>query len=971
MASYIWTGPNGGDWSDPANWTPNGVPGSADAALVNLAGSYTIALDVASIGSLTLDAPGVTINPAAALALAGVLNVQAGTFTVSNTITGGTIRPDGGTIDYASGTLDGVTLDGPLDLSASDAQVSIKDGITFAGSGPGQIVDTGLNANLQVDDTETLANVAITLGNGGSLYTGPMLTLAGNSTLAIVDGGALIDGTLDNKGSITAITGVLNDTATTINDGSVTIGNGSSNNDLFDLASNTGTISVSGTGTGATVINTTNTGTISVVSSASLATEGTLDNTGGTITLASGTALDLQSTETRAQLGTIDRNGATLTLGGTLNLTGQTLDITKGSTFDDALLDGTITGGVIKPDGGTIDYAGVTLHSVTLDGPLDLSSNNAQVYIRGGITFTGTAPEQILETGSNATLRFDDAETLANVAITLGNSSGSYSSLETGPALTLAANSTLVTKGMAYIDGDSFDNKGSITAATGTLYESGNTTNEGSIVISNGNDNDNVFADLTNTGILAASGRGTTVQVYGLDNTGTISVGNEALLGVNNSASALGTVSFLDDAGTLSLDDVIGNASGTLKHFQKGDAIDLGGSGHSIDHSRNTLTLSQDGNVVDSFTLTGQDYTNATFTLTPNSNGEVLTTDAPCFCAGTHILTDHGERTVDDLVVGDLVVTGQDGVETLMPVRWIGRRHIVIARHAEPEHVEPIRIACDAIATGLPAHDLLVSPDHALYLDGLLIQARQLVNHMTITRDISRVSVTYYHVELDRHSILRADGLPCESYLDTGNRGQFDPTGNLVSLHNLTGVHCRQQSCAPFATSATMVQPVWKRLAERARAAGHAEPVRQTERALMPWLETEHGETLAPSRDDNRLCFALPSGCLQVRLRSHSDLPATLAPWSDDRRRLGVAISAMVLREGNWRQELALTRLDNQAGWWPLEMADGLAWRWTDGDGWITLPEPAAAIEFTMHAVMPVVVADLADLSYQTYARAG
>ena len=98
----------------------------------------------------------------------------------------------------------------------------------------------------------------------------------------------------------------------------------------------------------------------------------------------------------------------------------------------------------------------------------------------------------------------------------------------------------------------------------------------------------------------------------------------------------------------------------------------------------------------------------------------------------------------------------------------------------------------------------------------------------------------------------------------------------------------------------------------------------------------------------------LPRDCQRVRLRSPSDLPTTLAPWSDDRRRLGVAISAVTLRQGNWRQDLALVDLD--AGWWPLETAESLAWRWTNGDGWIDLPEPAQSMEITLHAVMPVPV---------------
>ncbi len=119
MASFTWSAGTSGNWSDPANWTPPGVPGVNDTATVSAAGSYVVQLDVPAIGSLILDAPDAMIDPVGSFALSGLLDVKAGTFSLNNaiTITGGTIRPDGGTIAYNGGTFDGVTLDGPLDLS--------------------------------------------------------------------------------------------------------------------------------------------------------------------------------------------------------------------------------------------------------------------------------------------------------------------------------------------------------------------------------------------------------------------------------------------------------------------------------------------------------------------------------------------------------------------------------------------------------------------------------------------------------------------------------------------------------------------------------------------------------------------------------------------------------------------------------------------------------------------------------------
>ena len=73
----------------------------------------------------------------------------------------------------------------------------------------------------------------------------------------------------------------------------------------------------------------------------------------------------------------------------------------------------------------------------------------------------------------------------------------------------------------------------------------------------------------------------------------------------------------------------------------------------------------------------------------------------------------------------------------------------------------------------MPDRDLLVSPDHALLLDGRLIPARHLVNGRTIRQDTGLAAITYFHVECDEHAILLAHNMPAESYLDTGNRDFF------------------------------------------------------------------------------------------------------------------------------------------------------------------------------------------------------
>ena len=153
----------------------------------------------------------------------------------------------------------------------------------------------------------------------------------------------------------------------------------------------------------------------------------------------------------------------------------------------------------------------------------------------------------------------------------------------------------------------------------------------------------------------------------------------------------------------------------------------------------------------------------------------VFANDAsPCFAAGTRILTSSGEVAVEQLRIGDRLPTLAGDLRT---VRWIGWTSIDLDRHAHPERAAPVRVQAHAFGPGMPHRDLLLSPDHAVALDGRLIPIHLLVNGASIAREPAQGGVLYFHVELDRHAVLLAEGLPAESYLDTGNRFQFSNGG--------------------------------------------------------------------------------------------------------------------------------------------------------------------------------------------------
>ncbi len=160
---------------------------------------------------------------------------------------------------------------------------------------------------------------------------------------------------------------------------------------------------------------------------------------------------------------------------------------------------------------------------------------------------------------------------------------------------------------------------------------------------------------------------------------------------------------------------------------------------------------------------------------TPKADGSgqwSLAKEGPlCFMPGTLVATPTGERLVEGLRAGDEVLTAEGMVAK---VRWIGRQ--TFSRHfGDPARTLPVRIRAGALGDGLPRRDLRVSPDHALMLDGLLVQAGALVNGVTVLRDDEvPESFTYFHVELADHSLILAEGVPAETFIDNVGRMAFD-----------------------------------------------------------------------------------------------------------------------------------------------------------------------------------------------------
>jgi hypothetical protein len=168
--------------------------------------------------------------------------------------------------------------------------------------------------------------------------------------------------------------------------------------------------------------------------------------------------------------------------------------------------------------------------------------------------------------------------------------------------------------------------------------------------------------------------------------------------------------------------------------------------------------------------FTNTNYTQLT-TLTLSKQDYVF-----CFLAGTAISTPQGPRAIETLEPGDPVLTHDGGIA---PVKWLFRQTVSMV-FADAARVAPIRIRANALSNcfdgaKIPERDLLVSGDHALLLDGVLVQAGALVNGETIVRETAMpATFVYYHIELADHGLLLAEGAPAETFIDAASRRAFD-----------------------------------------------------------------------------------------------------------------------------------------------------------------------------------------------------
>ena len=281
---------------------------------------------------------------------------------------------------------------------------------------------------------------------------------------------------------------------------------------------------------------------------------------------------------------------------------------------------------------------------------------------------------------------------------------------------------------------------------------------------------------------------GTTIDIGGAGVTKALSTDGTYAEADPSTYNLTANVSLLDFSrqaadGTVAIDPVVQGGGGTISYGADHGSVTITGTISQINMDLSTLTYTAVNTGADFIILSESD------SPTPNANQIIGQVDvepaATCFCPGTLILTSVGEVPVELLEIGHEVVTA-DG--TTEPVKWIGWRHYDRAFVAGNHLMLPVRIVAGALGHGIPRQDLTVSPGHGMVVEGCLVPAWRLVNGRTIIQAVTVETVSYFHVELERHAILLANGALAESFLDHGERAQF---------HNATDFRARYGKVAP------------------------------------------------------------------------------------------------------------------------------------------------------------------------------
>ncbi len=416
-----------------------------------------------------------------------------------------------------------------------------------------------------------------------------------------------------------------------------------------------------------------------------------------------------------------------------------------------------------------------------------------------------------------------------------------------------------------------------------------------------------------------------TISTVSATGGGTIDLGQTATVEVGASVAASIVFNFNDAANNILQIDGDSKAdptafAGTITGFSAGDTIvlpnvpsEVGGVLTTANYDPVSGDLSivlGDPTTID-LHMPGFSLLPGPVALTPDGNGIEIVV---CFLAGTRIATPIGETPVEALSVGDLVRTASSRDRA---IKWIGTGQ-VLATPGRRTANTPVIVRKGALADAVPSRDMRVTKGHSLFLDGVLIPVEYLVNHRSIIWDDRAREVTIYHIELETHDVLIADGAPAESYRDDGNRWQFRNSNSGWGLPP-------QPACAPVLTGGPIVDAVWRRLLDRTGSRNRQPLTNEPDLHLL----VDGKRIDAIQRSNSEYAFRFTTTPRNVRIRSRASVPQEIGTARDERA-LGVALRRIILAQPRRQRAIDASNSSLTDGFHKFEADQAL--RWTNGD---------------------------------------
>jgi hypothetical protein len=263
-------------------------------------------------------------------------------------------------------------------------------------------------------------------------------------------------------------------------------------------------------------------------------------------------------------------------------------------------------------------------------------------------------------------------------------------------------------------------------------------------------------------------------------------------------------------------------------------------------------------------------------------------------------------------------LSGQD-----VPIKWVGIQQFM-GQYASKE-TSPVRFAAGSLGEGLPKRDLYVSAGHSMKIGDHLVDARLLVNGVTITQRQCSEQLEYYHIDLGEHHCILAEGVWSESYLECDNRESFVNVDEFYNTHRYHLTNSTFEKCLPHV--ADFQDPRHAALFQSVLA--HIPPERITTDPDLHLLAD--GKRLDPYEFvPQAFIFRVPLGTQVLRLQSRVGVPCELGLPADDRQ-LGFCIYSLASQDQDGALKILIEphHASLKQG---FHESEGSERRWTNGD---------------------------------------